>query len=149
MRPSRVVTLTEMDSDRPESIARLAFDFYTLRNVSPAELVRRMGYLDAKHGVSAEMIADYLQQHRDWLLFWETYVDDYRASPDWAYRRRDDGRYEVWFFDPQSVNREDRLVFDSHARAAAEYALRHVDGIAARLTVDSDDQAGSSDIRER
>jgi hypothetical protein len=114
-----------MPGDAADAVAGLASDFYRLGNMSPHDLVKRSGYWDVAGLVDPEEIARRLDHHPDWLLAWDRYVEDWRGSPAWAYRQRDDGRYEVWFYDPDAPATEP-VVFDAHARAAAEYALRQV-----------------------
>lgn len=112
-----------------EKIARLPIDF-AAGDVSPVDLVRESGYIACRTDITPAAIEARLLPHPDWVRAWFRYSEDQRGSPAWWVGGIGDGRYQVGYYDPSLQKQAEPFEYDSKARAAAEFAMRHVDGIA-------------------
>lgn len=108
------------------AVCRLPIDFRR-GNVSATALVRRSGYLAARHEVTVDRLADCLATDPDLVGAWLTWSEDNRSTPAWYIEALGTGGFEVGYYDH---GRTSQVAFDDRIRACAEYLFRYLEQFA-------------------
>ena len=108
------------------AVCRLPIEFRH-GNVSAIDLVRRSGYVAARHDVTVDRLADCLATDPDFVDAWLKWSEDNRSTPAWYIKSLDTGAFEVGYFDH---GRTSQAMFDDRIRACAEYVRHYVEQFA-------------------
>ena len=81
-----------------EDVCRLAWDYGSFRTLSARELIARSGYGDRWRSISAELLADTLRRHPDWVDAWIQWSEDKRVSSGWYIARHGESDFDVGFY---------------------------------------------------
>ena len=78
-----------------EDVCRLAWDYNAIRTVSARELIARSRYRERWQSITAELLADTLRRHPDWVEAWIQWSEDKRVSSGWYITPRGASAFDV------------------------------------------------------
>ena len=78
-----------------EKVIRFPYDYRTLGNVSPINLIKKSGYVELYQQINEEEIETVLKLNPHLINEWLLWSENKRSNPTWHFDKFEDGSYSV------------------------------------------------------